>query len=236
MENTTTSLTEKEYNLLARIAGGMDESGCGWLHEFADESHETAGVLGSLVKKGLVRSSVSRERGMPDCTWVDITPAGIEAAEAEAPDFTEIKAALEELGFTEAGLSNRGTCLDFTLGDTQVSVQAKRVGYNWEFSLIHSHVTDRFTEMPPEEAPIPEGIDAGAIQDIAELEMPHLFCRLVAADHATFSVAILEPDYDCSFWTIQIRVNGYTIMQEQVTARNWHKAAVGARAIFYSRA
>jgi hypothetical protein len=59
------TLTAKEQTLLAAITEGMDEPGCGWLHELADETRETAGVLGSLVKKGLVTSSV--EDG---CSWV----------------------------------------------------------------------------------------------------------------------------------------------------------------------
>ena len=50
------NLTEKETALLAAITEGMDEPGCGWLHELAPETHETAGVLGSLIKKGLVVS------------------------------------------------------------------------------------------------------------------------------------------------------------------------------------
>jgi hypothetical protein len=59
------TLTTKEQTLLAAITEGMDEPGCGWLHELADETRETAGVLGSLVKKGLVTSIV--EDG---CSWV----------------------------------------------------------------------------------------------------------------------------------------------------------------------
>jgi hypothetical protein len=61
------TLTAKEQTLLAAITEGMDEPGCGWLHELADETRETAGVLGSLVKKGLVTSSV--EDG---CSWVAV--------------------------------------------------------------------------------------------------------------------------------------------------------------------
>ena len=64
-------LTEKEQQLLNVIEEGMDEPGCGWLHELAVESRSTAGILGSLVKKGLVRSSEIREKGMPTCYWVE---------------------------------------------------------------------------------------------------------------------------------------------------------------------
>jgi hypothetical protein len=62
---TAVSLTAKEQALLAAIAEGMDEPGCGWLHELADETRETAGVLGSLVKKGLVTT-----RAEDGCSWV----------------------------------------------------------------------------------------------------------------------------------------------------------------------
>lgn len=65
-----TNLTPKEQALLAAIQKGMDEPGCGWLHELADETRATAGVLGSLVKKGLVVSSRCREPGEPTCYWV----------------------------------------------------------------------------------------------------------------------------------------------------------------------
>jgi len=58
-------LTPKEQALLDSIRMGMDEPGCGWLHELAPETRETAGVLGSLVKKGLVTTYV--EEG---CSWV----------------------------------------------------------------------------------------------------------------------------------------------------------------------
>lgn len=67
-----TNLTAKEQTLLAAIQEGMDEPGCGWLHELADETRTTAGVLGSLVKKGLVVSSPCREPGEPTCYWVSL--------------------------------------------------------------------------------------------------------------------------------------------------------------------
>ncbi|AEC53204.1 hypothetical protein SCRM01_258 [Synechococcus phage S-CRM01] len=66
-------LTVKEQKLYDSIVQGMDEPGCGWLHELADESHSTAGVLGSLVKKGLVISSEIKEKGMPVTYWVKLT-------------------------------------------------------------------------------------------------------------------------------------------------------------------
>ena len=69
----TVSLTPKEQNLLNAIKHGMDEPGCGWLHELADETRSTAGILGSLVKKGLVTSSGFREPGYPTAYWVELT-------------------------------------------------------------------------------------------------------------------------------------------------------------------
>lgn len=74
-ETTTTNLTEKERVLLNSIAKGMDELGSGWLHELADESHETAGVLGSLIKKGLCTSDKDDE-GEYVCYFLYITEAG----------------------------------------------------------------------------------------------------------------------------------------------------------------
>lgn len=66
-------LTEKEAALYQAIAQGMDEPGSGWLHELADESLSTNGVLGSLVRKRLVRSSKIVEKGCPTAYWVELT-------------------------------------------------------------------------------------------------------------------------------------------------------------------
>ena len=67
-----TTLTEKETTLYTAIQEGMDEPGCGWLHELADESLSTNAVLGSLVKKGLVRSNKFKEPGEPAAYWVEV--------------------------------------------------------------------------------------------------------------------------------------------------------------------
>lgn len=67
---TAVALTAKEQTLLDSITQGMDEPGSGWLHELADESLATNGVLGSLVKKGLVVSSKVKEKGEPAAYWV----------------------------------------------------------------------------------------------------------------------------------------------------------------------
>lgn len=67
---TVVQLTDKEATLLNGIKEGMDEPGCGWLHEIAPADwspRSVAGVLGSLVKRGLVVTS--EEDG---CSWVEI--------------------------------------------------------------------------------------------------------------------------------------------------------------------
>jgi hypothetical protein len=69
--NVMTNLTAKEQKLYDAIAQGMDEPGCGWLHELAPETRSTSGVLGNLIKKGLVVSAV--EDG---CSWVQLTELG----------------------------------------------------------------------------------------------------------------------------------------------------------------
>jgi hypothetical protein len=68
--NALAGLTVKAQALYAAIDQGMDEPGSGWLHELADESLSTNGVLGSLVKKGLVVSSEIKEKGCPVSYWV----------------------------------------------------------------------------------------------------------------------------------------------------------------------
>jgi len=72
MPSATVALTDKEQDLYNAIAQGMDEPGCGWLHELADESLSTNAVLGSLVKKGLVTSTKLKEKGEPACYWVEL--------------------------------------------------------------------------------------------------------------------------------------------------------------------
>ena len=74
MENTT-ELTPKEQVLLDAIKHGMDEPGCGWLHELAEETRSTAGVLGSLVKKGLVVSTKfpPEAPGYGPSYWVELS-------------------------------------------------------------------------------------------------------------------------------------------------------------------
>jgi hypothetical protein len=70
---TTTQLTTKEQELLDAINEGMDQPGCGWLHEVTPFSndHVTAGVLGSLISKGLVHSYEDTEGPMV-CYWVSL--------------------------------------------------------------------------------------------------------------------------------------------------------------------
>lgn len=66
------TLTDKEQRLYSSIQEGMDEPGCGWLHELDpfNDSHVCAGVLGALISKGLVHSYQDEEA--PDCYWVTL--------------------------------------------------------------------------------------------------------------------------------------------------------------------
>jgi len=77
------NLTEKEQTLLSAIAKGMDEPGCGWLGEIAfnlfNRNHYVIdGILGSLVKKGLVDTMIDESGlpGVPDAVWVSLTDEG----------------------------------------------------------------------------------------------------------------------------------------------------------------
>ena len=79
MENATTTpvrLTAKEQALYNEIAKGMDQPGEGWLHEVTpfNNDHVTAGVLGSLIEKGLVHSHEDTE-GPHRCYWVELVAA-----------------------------------------------------------------------------------------------------------------------------------------------------------------
>jgi hypothetical protein len=68
------TLTTKEQALLDAIAKGMDAPGSGWLHEVTpfQSDNVTAGVLGSLIKKGLVTSHEELTRGYPPAFWVEL--------------------------------------------------------------------------------------------------------------------------------------------------------------------
>ena len=68
----TTNLTAKEQALYDEIARGMDEPGCGWLHELDpfNNDHVCAGVLGALIEKGLVTSHEEKTPGYPPAYWV----------------------------------------------------------------------------------------------------------------------------------------------------------------------
>ena len=70
------TLTDLEQALLSEIREGMDEPGCGWLHELTpfQNDHVTAGVLGSLVDKGLVESQKDEDcvPGFPPAYWVTL--------------------------------------------------------------------------------------------------------------------------------------------------------------------
>jgi len=79
------SLTAKESALFAAIAEGMDEPGCGWLHELAESSRSLSAVLGSLVRKGLVDSNRDDNGAPSACYWVSLTDAGQALAAPAAP-------------------------------------------------------------------------------------------------------------------------------------------------------
>lgn len=66
-------LTDKEQQLLESIVEGMDEPGCGWLHELNPFGSDKvcAGVLSSLIRKNLVRSWQPDEES-PDCYWIEV--------------------------------------------------------------------------------------------------------------------------------------------------------------------
>jgi len=70
-------LTAMEAALLQEIHAGMDEPGCGWLHEVTpfNNDHVTAGVLGALIEKGLVTSNECEETapGYGPAYWVELT-------------------------------------------------------------------------------------------------------------------------------------------------------------------
>ncbi len=73
-------LTAKETALLAAITEGMDEPGCGWLHEVEpfNNDHVAAGVLGALIAKGLVTSHEEPETapGYGSAYWVELVNPG----------------------------------------------------------------------------------------------------------------------------------------------------------------
>ena len=81
------TLTAKESALLCSIARGMDEPGCGWLHEVEpfNNDHVAAGVLGALILKGLATSHEEPETspGYGPAHWVEITDSGLSCAIAE---------------------------------------------------------------------------------------------------------------------------------------------------------
>jgi DNA-binding MarR family transcriptional regulator len=85
MQTAHAALTAKESQLFAAIVDGMDQRGCGWLHELAEPSRSVSAVLGSLVKKGLVDSSRDDNGAPGACYWVSLTDAGEALAAPAAP-------------------------------------------------------------------------------------------------------------------------------------------------------
>ena len=70
----TLCLTTKEQALYDAIEEGMDEPGCGWLHEIEpfNNDHIAAGTLGALIEKGLARSHQECTPGYPPAYWVEL--------------------------------------------------------------------------------------------------------------------------------------------------------------------
>jgi hypothetical protein len=66
------TLTDKEQQLIESIIEGMDEPGCGWLHELNPFNNDKvcAGVLSSLIQKNLVHSH--QDEDAPDCYWIEL--------------------------------------------------------------------------------------------------------------------------------------------------------------------
>lgn len=85
MQTAYASLTAKESALFAAIVEGMDEPGCGWLHELAEPSRSMSAILGSLVRKGLVDSNRDDNGAPSACYWVSLTDAGQTLATPAAP-------------------------------------------------------------------------------------------------------------------------------------------------------
>ena len=72
-------LTEKEQSLYDAVVAGMDEPGSGWLHELANVSwsnRSTAGVLSSLIRKGLVTSHQEDGGFGQKCYWIEVSKNG----------------------------------------------------------------------------------------------------------------------------------------------------------------
>jgi hypothetical protein len=79
------NLTKKEQALLESVTEGMDQPYCGWLHELAPcdwTNRSAAGVLSSLIRKGLVTSHEEPGEGGNKCYWIElVAPQGWEAVE-----------------------------------------------------------------------------------------------------------------------------------------------------------
>ena len=68
-------LTLKEQALLESVVEGMDQPNCGWLHELAPagwSDRSAAGVLSSLIRKGLVTSHQEPGEGSNKCYWIEV--------------------------------------------------------------------------------------------------------------------------------------------------------------------
>lgn len=80
MKSPKINLTEKEKIILDATHYGMDDYGCGWLHELKIQNlseHQVAGIIGSLTQKGLV--SCEEDDETDNCFWVHLTKDGWQA-------------------------------------------------------------------------------------------------------------------------------------------------------------
>ncbi len=68
-----TPLTPNEKALLREVEAGMDEPGCGWLHEIEPFNNEplAVAVLAGLVDKGLVKTTQELS-GDDSLFWVEV--------------------------------------------------------------------------------------------------------------------------------------------------------------------
>lgn len=72
-------LTAKESTLYEAVKCGMDSPGTGWLHELTPggwSNRTAAGVLSSLIRKGLVTSHMEPGEGNNQCYWIELTTNG----------------------------------------------------------------------------------------------------------------------------------------------------------------
>jgi hypothetical protein len=93
-------LTSKENDLLHALQVGMDSPGTGWLHELVATTSSNAGVVASLSKKGLLKST-EEEKGM---RYLEITTLGAATATTAPAKTTKPKAEVAVKGTNTGGM------------------------------------------------------------------------------------------------------------------------------------